>query len=239
MEERNTKKDHIIMICVLVAIIAIVFWTVHLNNKFKRSNSSSQHLAEQTVGSCRTNGQILEGTNCSPALGVTNGRYVCREHGTAIKEVCEAYGTKVSGGVVYSEGMTIPPSVGTIRCNKKRDDVSVTVMFWRGADLGIIGPPLSEKSDLPKIEFGTDLYGWGAGLHTGRQNLSLSVTAFLPNTNFTPRLVVDDEAIRYLDLTQWTIAGDCSRIGCMMCRDGEKCPKPDSAECVASSIQAH
>jgi hypothetical protein len=191
------------------------------------------------ISTCQTVGQIMEGTNCSPSPGVTNGRYVCREHGAAIREVCEAYGTKVPGGVVYGEGKTIPPSVGTIRCNKKRDEVSVTVMFWRGADLGIIGSPLSEKSDRPEIEFGTDPDDWGAELHTGRQKLSLSVTALLPNTNFTPRLVVDNEVIRYFDLTQWTIAGDCSRIGCMMCRDGEHCPKPDSAECVASSIQAN
>jgi hypothetical protein len=169
-----------------------------------------------------------------------NGRYVCREHGAAIREVCETYGTKVPGGVVYSEGKTIPPSVGTIRCNKDGDDkVSITIVFGHGDDLGIIGPPLSNDSSVPDIDFGTDLYGYDSETHVGGQKMSLSVTASFRRTNFTPRLIVDNEIIRYFDLAQWTIAGDCTRIGCMMCRDGERCPKPDSAECVASSIQAH
>ncbi len=191
-----------------------------------------------TSPNCQNIGQVLGSTNCSPAPGEMNGRFVCREHGAAVRPVCERFGNKVLGGVVYHEGETILPSVGTIRCQRPINNkltYTYIMITLKGRDLGIIGDPLPSDSSIPELEFGTDTDGWDINTHVGRQPMTRSMMTALGRTQFTPRLLVDGEVIRYFDLRKWTIAGDCERIGCGICRDGENCPNPDSAECIVSS----
>jgi hypothetical protein len=196
------------------------------------------HHQGASIPTCHSAGQIIAGSQCSPAPGVTNGRYVCRAKGAALETVCEQWGTKVQGGIVYHEGKTIPPSIGTIRCNKdsirQGDEVSVTIV----GDVanGLIGAQ-APLSSWAKIQFGMDGGDcWNVRARCYEDTLSGSISVNISKTRFTPR-VTDLNGVSYFDLTKWTIAGDCVREGCGMCRDGENCVDADAAECIVSSVK--
>jgi hypothetical protein len=204
------------------------------------------HHQGASIPTCHSAGQIIAGSQCSPAPGVTNGRYVCRAKGAALETVCETWGKQVEGGVVYHGGVSIPPSVGTIRCtpNPKLDQYPVLVSVIGNIDDGLIGttPP---SHPWEKIEFGMDANDcWREELSCSQQKRSPLIAADIPETRFTPRVVsiylvdnVHHIDINYFDLTKWTIAGGCVREGCGMCRDGERCVDADGAGCIVSSVK--
>ena len=219
---------------IIVISVCLTLYGVWVANKL-RTFPAPIHSGTAT---CQNAGQIIANSACSPSPGVGNGRYVCRAKGTALEPVCETWGKKVEGGIVYHEGEAIPPSVGTIRCNTYSDREpnmdSVTVV----GDIanGLIGAQ-APLGSWTKIQFGMDFGDcWNARARCGEETLSGSISVNIPKTRFTPR-VIGNNGVSYFDLAKWTITGDCARVGCGFCRDGEKCVDPDGAECIVSSVK--